>query len=322
MYMSKEEWEEFSVSWEQYKEEYSLDGAGLIRQLVASCSVEVRRSLSRMTGARHFTLTEEELLRMMRELVVNWPDPTVSVQQLLGLSRDQGESVPHYLSRLRALASQSDLSVTCPSCRNKVSYSHSLVRHKLAASLGQKEILTTSNLDQTVLEIEEARNNKDYEQSSGTSEEMFEESSSVSDLRIISVQSLCEEKPGEDLIPNRSRQKMKECYVISQSQALQSVEPLEVMETIKSESFEDDDGDDDDDDYDYEEDRKTNRKRRKINPKLRIFRPTNTTQKCHICSFRHKKGKSSLPPLLPVTLQERAPLSAPGGEQEMSSVSV
>ena len=32
-----ENWEEFVVTWAQYKEEYKLAGAGLVRQLIASC---------------------------------------------------------------------------------------------------------------------------------------------------------------------------------------------------------------------------------------------------------------------------------------------
>ena len=35
---SAEDWEEFKVTWEQYKAEYSLEGADMIRQLVACCS--------------------------------------------------------------------------------------------------------------------------------------------------------------------------------------------------------------------------------------------------------------------------------------------
>ena len=36
------DWEQFTVTWTQYKQEYNLAGAGLIRQLIACCSEEMR----------------------------------------------------------------------------------------------------------------------------------------------------------------------------------------------------------------------------------------------------------------------------------------
>ena len=44
---SQEEWSEFLVTWNQYKDEYKLGGSSLIRQLFACCSEELRHSLSR-----------------------------------------------------------------------------------------------------------------------------------------------------------------------------------------------------------------------------------------------------------------------------------
>ena len=45
-----ERWEDFKSAWEQYKDEYSLAGQRLTRQLVACCSSELSTSLSRATG--------------------------------------------------------------------------------------------------------------------------------------------------------------------------------------------------------------------------------------------------------------------------------
>ena len=39
---SAEEWSEFLVTWQQYKAEYNLTGASLIRQLFACCSEDLR----------------------------------------------------------------------------------------------------------------------------------------------------------------------------------------------------------------------------------------------------------------------------------------
>ena len=49
---SAEDWAEFEVEWEQYKEEYNLASSVLIRQLYACCIDELKQSLSRSTGGR------------------------------------------------------------------------------------------------------------------------------------------------------------------------------------------------------------------------------------------------------------------------------
>ena len=55
---SAEDWNEFEVEWEQYKEEYTLAGSALIRQLYACCTDDLKQSLSRSTGGRQFVQTE------------------------------------------------------------------------------------------------------------------------------------------------------------------------------------------------------------------------------------------------------------------------
>ena len=64
-----EKWHDFCSSWKQYKEEYALEGKKLTRQLVACCSPELATSLSRVTGGKHFDLTEQLLLTDMKNLV-------------------------------------------------------------------------------------------------------------------------------------------------------------------------------------------------------------------------------------------------------------
>ena len=41
---SVEDWSEFEVEWDQYKEEYTLAGTALIRQLYACCTDELKQS--------------------------------------------------------------------------------------------------------------------------------------------------------------------------------------------------------------------------------------------------------------------------------------
>ena len=70
-----EDWDEFSATWEQYKAEYNLVGSGLIRQLVAACSEELRRSLSKQTGGKMYSLTETSLFDHIKHLAVGYHNP-------------------------------------------------------------------------------------------------------------------------------------------------------------------------------------------------------------------------------------------------------
>ena len=86
---SAEDWSEFEVEWEQYKEEYTLAGSALIRQLYACCSDELKQSLSRSTGGRQFIQTEANLLKLIKQLKMQdrakhsvfWPGITSDIEQ-------------------------------------------------------------------------------------------------------------------------------------------------------------------------------------------------------------------------------------------------
>ena len=54
---TSEAWEDFMVTWAQYKEEYNLTGKALIRQLHACCSIDLKTSLSRLTCGKQFEQT-------------------------------------------------------------------------------------------------------------------------------------------------------------------------------------------------------------------------------------------------------------------------
>ena len=162
-----ENWEEFIVTWAQYKEEYKLAGAGLVRQLIASCSDELKQSLSRLTGGKHFTLTEAQLLDHMKNVAVRYQNPAVFVQQFLSLSQQQDEGVRHYLTRLRGLASRCNFTVKCEPCNTELSYADSVIRFKLIAGLCDEEIKEDvlssqedKSLEDTVKEIEAKESGK------------------------------------------------------------------------------------------------------------------------------------------------------------------
>ena len=137
-----EKWEDFKSAWEQYKDEYSLAGQRLTRQLVACCSSELSTSLSRATGGKHFTLDEDTLLLRMQELVVRFENPAVQVQTFLAINQHADEGVRHFLSRLKGVATQCNFVVKCGSvsCGESVSYADNVIRFKLVSGLVDEEI--------------------------------------------------------------------------------------------------------------------------------------------------------------------------------------
>ena len=162
---SAEEWSEFIVTWNQFKEEYNLEGPSLIRQLFACCSEDLRHSLSRTTGGSHFAKTEAELLNLMKQLSVRYQNPAVHVQEFLGLVQHQDEGVRHFLTRLRGVAARCNFTTKC-SCNREVSYADSMIRFKMIAGLYDSEIkediLSSEDktLDETVKTIEAKESGK------------------------------------------------------------------------------------------------------------------------------------------------------------------
>ena len=128
------------VTWEQYKEEYELEGPQLIRQLYACCSVEMKTSLSRITSGQQFKKTEKELLELMRQLAVRYQNPMVHVQEFLCQTQNQDEGVRSFLTRLRGVAARCNFSEKCQDCNKAICYSDSIIRFKLIAGLADPEI--------------------------------------------------------------------------------------------------------------------------------------------------------------------------------------
>ena len=118
---TSEKWDDFVTAWGQYKEEYSLQGSALTRQLYACCTPELATGLSRSTCGKHFTLQENQLLSNMKELSVQYQNPAVYVQTFLSSSQQEDENVRHYLSRLKGIASHCNFQTKC-TCGEIVSY--------------------------------------------------------------------------------------------------------------------------------------------------------------------------------------------------------
>ena len=134
-----EKWQDFTTAWDQYKDEYSLSGQAISRQLYACCSTELATSLSRVTGGKHFTLDEAELLGHMKKLSVQYQNPAVHTQEFLATTQQPDEGVRHYFSRLKGLSTHCNFATTC-TCGETPSYADSIIRFKLIAGLVDEEI--------------------------------------------------------------------------------------------------------------------------------------------------------------------------------------
>ena len=162
---SSEDWYEFQVTWEQYKEEYGLQGQSLIRQLYACCSDEMKTSLSRITAGQQFKKNEVELLNLIKQLAVRYMNPAVHVQEFLQQVQQPEEGVRHFLTRLRGIAARCDFHEKCE-CQKEVSYADSIIRFKLIAGLHDPEIkedILSENdktLEETVKAIEAKESGK------------------------------------------------------------------------------------------------------------------------------------------------------------------
>ena len=161
-----EAWEDFEATWNQYKEEYNLSGKGLIRQLNACCSTDLKTSLSRLTCGKQFKQTEINLMKLMKQLAVRHQNPAVHVQEFLGLTQQADEGVRHYLTRLRGVAGRCDFNVNCRTCNKAISYQDNVVRFKLIQGLTDQEIKEhilseeDRSLDDTVKAIEAKESGK------------------------------------------------------------------------------------------------------------------------------------------------------------------
>ena len=137
---TSEAWQDFVATWNQCKEEYNLYGKGLIRQLQACCSTDLKTSLTILMCRRQFEQTETNLMMLMKQLAVRHKNPAVHVQEFLSLTQQADKGVRHYLTHLRGVAGQCDVNVNCQTCNKAISYQDSVVRFKLIQGLTDQEI--------------------------------------------------------------------------------------------------------------------------------------------------------------------------------------
>ena len=138
------EWELLKDTWNRYKMMTGIQGLDEIRnELRASCSEDVNKFLFEFVGAEALnTATEDELLEHIRAIAVKTTHKEVHRMNFGKLFQSEGESITHFVARLRSQATLCKFSVpaviTCDhdeTYQYQVSFSDEMISQQLIAGL-------------------------------------------------------------------------------------------------------------------------------------------------------------------------------------------
>jgi len=138
------DWALFIDEWTRYKDMCGLKDSAVIRnELRTACTPETNRLLFELIGPETLdTATEEHLLQQIRLVVVKGLHKEVHRQNFHFMRQKEGESITHFLARLRAQAKFCEFTVTCPNevnCGRQVNYSGDMVAGQMIAGLVNME---------------------------------------------------------------------------------------------------------------------------------------------------------------------------------------
>ena len=141
---SDSDWAIFIDSWDRYKEMCGLTEPSMLRnELRTACSKEVNRLLFDLIGSEALnSATEEQLLRQIKLVAVRGLHKEVYRQKFHAMRQGEGESITHFLARLRSLARFCDYTITCPNehgCGRKINYASDMVAGQMVAGLANVE---------------------------------------------------------------------------------------------------------------------------------------------------------------------------------------
>ena len=147
--LSDSEWSLFLDTWGRYKRMTGLVNTIDIRmELRAACSTEVNKLLFEFVGAKTLDgASEEELLAYIKGIAVKGLHKEVHRVNFGKLKQSEGESITHYVARLKAQAALCEFSVNC-SCAQKVSFSEEMVSQQLLTTL-QDKVVRLQSLEAT-----------------------------------------------------------------------------------------------------------------------------------------------------------------------------
>ena len=138
------EWELIKDTWNLYKMMTGIQGVTEIRnELRASCSEDVNKFLFEFVGAEALnTATEDELLEHIRAIAVKTTHKEVHRMNFGKLFQSEGESITHFVARLRSQATLCKFSVqvamTCDhdeTYHAQVSFSDEMISQQLITGL-------------------------------------------------------------------------------------------------------------------------------------------------------------------------------------------
>lgn len=130
-------WVIFKDAWVRYKQMTKLTDLDEIRnELRSACSPAVNELLFNFVGPASLnTSTEDELLNHIRSVAVKTVHPEVYRQQFFRLKQSDGETITHYVSRLKSQAMLCDFIQNCDDGRCKTSYAENMITSQLIAGL-------------------------------------------------------------------------------------------------------------------------------------------------------------------------------------------
>lgn len=130
-------WVIFKDAWTRYKQMTRLQEPNDIRnELRSSCSTAVNELLFNFVGPDQLnTATESELLGHIKSVAVKTVHPEVYRQQFFRIKQSDGETITHFVSRLKSQAMLCDFVRRCNNGQCDTSYSSNMIVSQLIAGL-------------------------------------------------------------------------------------------------------------------------------------------------------------------------------------------
>ena len=152
--ISGEEWATLERKWTMFKNATHIGCDEMTSQLLACCEGELENAIYNDSGDVA-GMSEDNLLKVIKELSVIEVAETVRITELLGMKQGHGESVRAYVARLRGKAQICPFHQECTKCKDKVIYTDAIVWWILLAGLASpdipREVLGTTDIDKKSL---------------------------------------------------------------------------------------------------------------------------------------------------------------------------
>ena len=134
------QWIFFIEEWSRYKRRSNIsDPQDLSDELLACCSLELRKTLFDFIGSTLSKLSEEDLLNSIKQCAVQGKSKNVHRYEFSQFAQEQNQSPQSYVASLKAKADLCCFSVKCK-CENTVSYAEQMVIDQMITGLVDKQI--------------------------------------------------------------------------------------------------------------------------------------------------------------------------------------